>query len=222
MVTSSICKGFITSRLASSTTASADLSRAIRGLLGGGQVGAKIHIILTDSSSLRKSLTRGPNLPPRSLLPLVEIGHNVAHHALKVKGALFHFGMQLAIDKDSSVQVLLGLGAKLLVLGHDALEHLVHQLELFVAGAVLAENFIAHQGAGRGDGDEALHEEEVGTISMISKEVDLYWGKKYSRYSHGSIGEVVGAADGHALGNLLRCSTGVMDDAPILGINVVS
>lgn len=74
-----------------------------------------------------------------------------------------HLGVKLTVDKDSGVEVLLGVDAEVLVLGHDSLVHVADKVEGLVGGILVAIDFVPHYTLGRACRSESLHEEEVGT-----------------------------------------------------------
>lgn len=83
------------------------------------------------------------------------------HQLLEVQRALFHLGVHLAVDKDTRVDVPLGIGAEHLVLGHDALVHVVNELEVLVARVLVPVHFVLHHRLSGAERHEPLHEEEV-------------------------------------------------------------
>ena len=85
----------------------------------------------------------------------------IAHTLLEEKGTLLHGGVQQPVHEDARVDVLLGVGAEVLVLRHDALVHRADGVEVFVAGVLVAEDFVSHCGLSGAVGDESLDEEEV-------------------------------------------------------------
>lgn len=135
-----------------------------------------------------------PDLLASLLLLLVVLLEKGADALLEEERALLHLGMHLAVDKDTGVDVLLGIGAEVLVLGHDTLVELSDESEVIVAGVLVAEEFVAHGGAGRAVGNEALDHEEV------------------RRDVGGSVGEVVCDSDAETTVNLiLSLGTKVLD-----------
>lgn len=111
----------------------------------------------------------GPDLMAGSKLLLVVGSDNVTDGALEVDGPLLHLRVQLAVDEDARVEILLGVGAEVLVLGHDSLVHVADGGELLVRGVLVAVDFVAHDALGWAGWGEALHEEEVGpgTVSLV-------------------------------------------------------
>lgn len=87
--------------------------------------------------------------------------HQLAALLLEEQGTLLHAGVHLAIDEDTSAEILLRSGAEFFVFGHDALVHGGDDLEVGIGGEFVAVDFVAHDGAGWTGWDEALHEEEV-------------------------------------------------------------
>lgn len=146
--------------VATASAAAARLGSAIASWLRL-QIQAEVDVILTDGSSFRELLAGGPDLLAGFFLSLVVAGHDVAHSSLEVERTLLHLGVQLAIDKHASAQVLLSVCAKILVLGHNALEHGIDLFKVLVAGILVAEDFIAHLTASRRSRHKSLHEEEV-------------------------------------------------------------
>lgn len=122
---------------------------------------------------------------------LLESGADVL---LEEERTLLHLGVHLAVDEDTGVDVLLGVGAEVLVLRHDTLVELSDESEVFIAGVLVAEELVAHGGAGRAVGNESLDHEEV------------------RRDVGGSIGQVVCDSNAEATVNLiLALSTKVLD-----------
>ena len=72
--------------------------------------------------------------------------------------------MHLAVDEHAGVEVVLCVVAEEFVLGHDALVHLVDELEVGFGGVAVAVDLITHGGGGGGVGQEALDHEEVGAV----------------------------------------------------------
>lgn len=72
--------------------------------------------------------------------------------------------MEFAVDRDAVVEVLLCVYAEVLVFGHDAFVHLVDEVEVFGGGGFVAVDFVFHGAVCGGCGNEALHEEEVGSM----------------------------------------------------------
>lgn len=60
---------------------------------------------------------------------------------LEFEQAIVQGVVQLPVGEDARVELLLGLGAGVLVLGEDALVGGVDSLELLVGGVLLAEDF---------------------------------------------------------------------------------
>lgn len=98
-----------------------------------------------------------------SLLLAEVFGDDFADGALEVQRAHFHLRVQKAVDEDAGVEVLLGVDAQVLVLGHDTFVHVADEVEGLIGGIFVAVDFVAHDGLCGADGGEALHEEEVGT-----------------------------------------------------------
>ena len=90
-----------------------------------------------------------------------------------MEGTLFQRGVHLAINEDAGAEVFLGLVAEKLVLGHDALVHLVDELEVLFCGVLVAVDFVAHGCVCGAVGEEALDHEEVGSVSTDQREVWL-------------------------------------------------
>lgn len=65
--------------------------------------------------------------------------------------------------KFAVVEVLLRVYAEVLVFGHDAFIHLVDKVKFFGGGELVAVDFVFHNTVCGGDGDGALHGEEVGS-----------------------------------------------------------
>ncbi|KAI6765722.1 hypothetical protein HG530_006792 [Fusarium avenaceum] len=134
------------------------------------------------------------NLLADSLLLLVVVLELLADALLEEERTLLHLGVHLAIDEDTGVDVLLSVGAEVLILGHDALVKLGDEVEVIVARVLVAEELVAHGGAGRAVGDEALDHEEM------------------RRDVGGGIGKVVSDSNAESAVNLiLSLSTKVLD-----------
>ena len=71
--------------------------------------------------------------------------------------------MKLAVDEDTSVEVLLRVYTQVLVLRHDSFVHVADEIEGLVSGVLVTVDFIAHHTLRRAGRSESLHEEEVGT-----------------------------------------------------------
>lgn len=72
--------------------------------------------------------------------------------------------MQLAVDKDSTLEVLLRAVAEILVFLENLLKELVDPLEILIVGVVVAEDVVLHQRLSRRHGDAAHHVEKVRSI----------------------------------------------------------
>lgn len=103
----------------------------------------------------------GPNLMTTVFFLLVVFHDDLAHGLLEVERALLHLGVELTVDEDTGIEVLLGENAKILVLGHDSLVHVADEVELRVAGILVAVDLIAHHAFLGSKGSESLHEEKV-------------------------------------------------------------
>ena len=68
----------------------------------------------------------------------------IADEFLEEERALLEFGVHLAVDEDTRVEVLLGEIAEVLVLGHDAFVDLVYQVELLRGGVLIPEDLVLH------------------------------------------------------------------------------
>ena len=73
--------------------------------------------------------------------------------------------MQLAVDKNSSLEVLLRSVAEILVFLENLFKELVDSLEILVVGVVVAEDVVLHQRLSRGHGNAAHHVEKVRSIT---------------------------------------------------------
>lgn len=122
-----------------------------------------ILLILADSNLRRKIVLRRPNLVTRSLFFGVVFCDDFAYSFLEVKWTLLHLGMKLAVDEDTSVEVLLRVYTQVLVLRHDSFVHVADEIEGLVSGVLVTVDFIAHHTLRRAGRSESLHEEEVGT-----------------------------------------------------------
>ena len=112
---------------------------------------AEPQVLVAHVGAAGQRLPRGPDLLLGPQLALVVRLHALAHELLEVEGPLLHLGVQLAVDEDAGVDVLLGGGAEVLVLGHDALVDGVDELEVLVGGVLVAVDLVAHDGlAGAG------------------------------------------------------------------------
>lgn len=122
-------------------------------------------VVLADGiiRILGKNLLSGPDFMAGGLLLLVVFHDDLAHSFLEVQRTLLHLGVELAVDEDAGVEVLLAVDAEVLVLGHDSFVHVADEVEGFVAGILVAIDFVSHHGPGWADRSESLHEEEVGT-----------------------------------------------------------
>lgn len=64
----------------------------------------------------------------------------------KKRGAFSYLGVQLAVDKDASVNILLCAVAESLVFCHDKRVHFTGQFEVGVRGVPVSVDFIGHCG----------------------------------------------------------------------------
>jgi hypothetical protein len=147
---------------------SANLPNQIFVLITTAQAVAKVNVLLSNTGAIGQLLTRRPNLLLLGLLALVPLEDSVAAVLLEVEWALLHVGMELAVDEDAGFEVLLGKVAERLVLGHDALVHLVDALEVLFGRVAVTVDFVVDIGGGWACGHEFLHEEEVGAKRRIS------------------------------------------------------
>lgn len=108
-------------------------------------------------------MLRRPDFMTHSFLFGEVIRDDLTHSLLEMKRTLLHPGMKLAVDKDTSVEVLLRVHAQVLILRHDPFVHVTDEVEGLVGGVLVAVDFIAHHTLRGADRGEALHEEEVGT-----------------------------------------------------------
>lgn len=95
------------------------------------------------------------------LLLLVMVLELLSDALLEEERTLLHLGVHLTVDEDTGVDVLLGVGAEVLVLRHDTLVELSDEVEVLVAGVLVAEELVSHDGARRAERNEALDHEEV-------------------------------------------------------------
>lgn len=116
---------------------------------------------------LGKRLFSGPDFVAGGLLLLVVFHDHLPHGFLEVERTLLHLGVELAVDKDTRVEILLAVDAEVLVLGHDSFVHVADEVEGLVAGVLVAIDFISHYRLGWADRSKSLHEEEVGTEIVL-------------------------------------------------------
>jgi hypothetical protein len=132
------------------------------------EASAEVDILLAHSR-VRLSgqlLLGGPDFLLGDLLAGVVFCDGLAAEFLEVERALLEARVHFAVDEDAGVDVLLGVLAQVLVFGHDALVDLVDELEVCVAGVLVAEDLVLHGGAHGAVGYEALDHEEVRAGSM--------------------------------------------------------
>lgn len=112
-------------------------------------------------------MLRRPDLMTRSLLLSKVFRNNITNSLLEMKWTLLHLGVKLAVDKDTSVEVLLRVHAQVLVLRHDALVDVADEVEVLVGGVLVTVDLVAHYTLSRAGRGESLHEEEIGTRSLM-------------------------------------------------------
>lgn len=86
----------------------------------------------------------GRDFVASSLLLLVVFHDDLAHSTLEVKRSHFLLRVKLAVDKDTSVEVLLGVDAQVFVLRHDSFVHVADKIEVLIARILIAVDFISH------------------------------------------------------------------------------
>jgi len=85
--------------------------------------------------------------------------------------------MQLAVDKYTSVDILLRLSAKILVLRHDPFVYFIDGFKVLVTGVFVSVHLIRHNRLSGGLGDEALEKEEMRSDARDKVSVRLKWLK---------------------------------------------
>ena len=163
--------------------------------------------VLTEGNVLGSSLVSGPDFLTSGLFLLVVLFNHLAHSALEVERAHLHLGVKQAVNENTSVDVLLGVNAEVLVLRHDSFVHVANGVEVLIVRVLVAIDFISHHRLGWADRSKPLHEEEVRTNV------------------EGCIGPEVGGGDSEALLDLiLTCGTEMLDmavlDLDMVGVEV--
>jgi hypothetical protein len=130
------------------------------------QTGTEVNILLAHSRVRlsRQLLLSGPDFFLRGFFASVVFCDSLAAKLLEVERALLEARVHLAVDEDAGVDVLLRVLAEVLVLGHDALVDLVDELEVCVAGVLVAEDLVLHGRADGAVGHKALDHEEVRAV----------------------------------------------------------
>lgn len=98
------------------------------------------------------------------LFLLVVVFDNISHCLLEMERTHLHLRVKKAVDEDAGVEVLLGVDAEVLVLGHDLLVHVADEAKCLVGGILVAVYFVSHHTLSRAGRSEPLHEEEVRTV----------------------------------------------------------
>ena len=110
----------------------------------------------------------GPDLMTDGLFLLVVLHDDLANGLLEVERTPLHLGVKLAVDEDTGVEILLGVDAEVLVLGHDSLVHVADDIEGLIASVFVAVDLVAHHTLLGTERSESLHEEEVGTERRLA------------------------------------------------------
>lgn len=107
-----------------------------------------------------------PDFLVGSLLLGVVLDDSLAAQVLEEQRALLHTRVHLTIEEDAVIDVALCGGAEYLVLRHDAFVHLVHSLEVLLSSVFVAEDLIRHGRFVVPVRNEALNEQEIGTVGF--------------------------------------------------------
>jgi hypothetical protein len=85
---------------------------------------AESDVVFADDRVLGRTFMSGPDFVAGGFLLLTVFCDDLAHGLLEVERALLHLGVKLAVDKDTSVKVLLGANAEVFVLRHNSFIHI--------------------------------------------------------------------------------------------------
>lgn len=87
--------------------------------------------------------------------------YNLTDCALEEEGRFLVLGVQLAVGKNSSVEVLLCIVAEDFVFFHDARVHIADQSEVGFRGVPVSVDFVGHQGSAWALREELLDHHEM-------------------------------------------------------------
>lgn len=136
-------------------------------IAGAAQARTKFHILLSNLGIVAiELLSRRPNLLVGGFLFTVVFNDSFAAEILEEERTLLHARVHLTIQEDAIVDVALCSSAEHLVLGHDALVHLIDCLEVFFGCILVTEDLIRHGGLVVSVRNETLDEQEVRTIYL--------------------------------------------------------
>lgn len=124
-------------------------------------LGAERQVLVTRGSVAWQRLASRPDFCVGAHLLLVVLLDRLADLTLEEEGTLLHGRVHLAIDENTGTEVSLRVDAEILVLRHDALVHVVDELEVFVIGILVSEYFVLHGRGSRSNRHKTLSEEEV-------------------------------------------------------------
>ena len=125
------------------------------------------NIVIADSrvAVLLQRLPRRPDLLSCLPLPGCVLHDDLSASLLEEQWTLLHVRVELAVDKDASVDILLGALAEHFVFGHDALVDEVETVEFFAGAVAVLPDFVVHYALVGTGGHELLHEHEVGAAT---------------------------------------------------------
>lgn len=105
---------------------------------------ADLLIFGADLGVIGQLLPRGPDLPALLLLAVKVLRDNLTTGALEEQGSLLILRVQLAIDKDTPVEILLCVVAENLVFSHDTRIHVIDQSEVLFLCVLVSPDFVGH------------------------------------------------------------------------------
>lgn len=132
---------------------------------------------------------------------------------------LFLLGVQLAVDKDSTLEVLLRAVAEILIFLKNLLKELVDPLEILIVGVVVAEDVVLHQRLSRRHGDAAHHVEKVGSVAQLVQ-YSAILGRGNSRHGETGVRKQEAARNLHSCVGLVLVLVEMLDMST-LGLDTV-
>lgn len=154
------------------------------------------------------------------------LGDRLAAQILEEERSLLHARVHLTVDENPGVNITLCRITENLILRHDALVHLVDELEALICGVFVAEDLIGHGGPVGRVWDEALDEEEVGALRhrqlLLSRDMWTRVSEGYSRDIVRDVREVVSWCNNQTKLPLLGLCGHIVDDVASPRLHVVS
>lgn len=162
---------------------------------------------------------RRPDLLSLSLLAVIMLRDDLADRALEEEGRFLVLGVQLAVGKDSSVEVLLCVVAENFVFFHDARVHVADKSEVGFRGVPVSVDLVGHQGCAGALREEFLDHHEMWPACVRTSVRGLVLEENL-RDNHGRRREIVSTGGVQAFRKLLRCRNAMVLDMPVFGVAV--